>query len=430
MRTGRALVVFAAGVLLLARPGVAENWPQWRGPFFNGSTTETNLPEKFSPTENVVWTADVPAAGGATPIVWDDRVFVSAQEAGSNELWAMCLSRADGKVLWKRPMGDGFTNRMGNTGASPSPITDGKRVWFYYGTGRLAAMDMDGKAIWQRNIAADHGEFEILWAYASTGLLYKGKLYIPVLHANHRIPNRNISYLLCVDPLTGKDVWKCPRITDAEGESRQAFITPFPHEAPGGWQVLLLGGNYLTGHDPANGKVLWKSEDYNPSKDKWWRTVPSAVATGDVAIGSAPKGGRLFAVRTTAADGKPAGSEVWRTRYNSPDVATPLIYKGKLFILDGRKKELVCMEPETGKVVWKGELGGKAVFQASPTGADGKIYCINLAGEAVVASAGDEFKILHRVQMGAKGDRSTIVAACGQLLVRAGGKLYCIAKKG
>ena len=426
MKTCATVLVVLAGAL--AGTAAAENWPQWRGPALNGSTTETGLPAKFSATENVIWSADLPGIGGATPIVWGENVFVSAMEPDSKKLWAVCLGAADGKVRWKLPMGEGFTNKMGNTGASPSPITDGKTVWFYYGSGRLAATDLSGKVLWQRNIQEDHGEFEILWAYASSPLLYEGRLYIPVLHADHRKADRDISYLLCVDPATGKDIWKCPRITDAKGESRQAFITPFPLAGKGGWQVLIHGGDYLTGHDPADGKMLWKSSDYNPSKNMWWRTVPSAVGADGVAVGYAPKGGRMFAVRTEPGDGKPAGSDLWQTRYNSPDVCTPLIYRGRLFVLDGRKKELVCMDLKTGQVHWKGDLPAKAVFQASATGADGKVYCINLDGEAVVASAGDSFEVLHHVAMGGKNCRSTIAAANGRLFLRTDTKLYCIGK--
>ena len=430
-KTPGVLIVGALVVVLSAGPGRGENWPQWRGPFFNGSTTEKDLPTKFSPTENVVWSADLPGVSGSTPIVWNDRVFVTAMEPASKKLWALCLNGTDGTVRWKRPMGKGFTNQMGNTGASPSPITDGKGVWFSFGTGQVTAMDMAGKVRWQRDLQKDHGAFEIMWRYGGTGLLYAGRLYIAVLHGDHNVGGRrDVSYLLCVDPATGKDLWKRPRVTDAPRESRQAYITPFPLVRKDGVQILLHGADHLTGHDPTDGRELWRSPNYNPRKNAWLRTVPSAVGDGDVAVGCAPKGGRLFAVRTVASDGEKAGSLLWTTRRNSPDVCTPLIYQGKLFVLDGRKKELVCMEPRTGKVIWQGKLGAKAVFQASPTGADGKVYCINLHGEAVVVSAGEKFEVLHRANMGGRGVRSMIVAAGGRLLIRTDTKLYCIGKKG
>jgi outer membrane protein assembly factor BamB len=430
MRIGRAWIACCAGVLLAAGVAAAENWPQWRGPLLNGSTTETDLPTKFSPTENVTWVAEVPAAGGATPIVWDDRVLLAAQEREEgHKLWAICLGRSDGKVLWKHPMGTGFANRMGNTGASASPITDGQTAWFFYGTGDLAAFDMDGKVIWQRNIAKDHGRFEMLWDYGGTPLLYKGKLYLAVIHGRHDSSTPAPSYLLCMDPKTGKDLWKTVRDNDAVGESRQAFITPVPYEGPGGPQILLTGGDHLTGHDVNDGKCLWQSSTYNPTKNRWWRTVPSPAACGEAVIGCAPKGGQLFAVRAVDGEGQKAGSDLWVARYNSPDVCTPLVYKGRFYVLDGDKKVMVCMEPKTGQVVWKGELGGKAVFQASATGADGKAYCINLNGEVFVVSLGEKFELLHRVEFGGSPCRSTIVAAGGQLFIRTDAKLYCIGKR-
>lgn len=429
-RAWTLLILSAAWAGALPAGADAANWPQWRGPAFNGSSGETNLPTTFSPTENVTWSVELPGVSGSTPIIWDDYVFVSAQEPASKKLWAMCLGRGDGKVRWKHPMGTGFANKMGNTGASASPITDGRSVWFFYGTGRLTAMDLAGRVLWQRDIPGDHGKFELMWDYGASALLHGGKLYVAVLHGDHRIRGRrDISYLLCLDAKTGKDLWKRPRVTDAPQESRQAYITPIPLLREGGVQLLILGGDYLTGHDPADGRELWRSKSYNPRRNPWWRTVPSGVGAGDVAVGCAPKGGRLFAVRTADAGGGKAGSELWSSRRHSPDVCTPLIYNGRLFVLNGLKKTLVSMDLRSGKVLWQGRLAERGVFQASPTGADGKIYCINLLGEAVVASAGESFKVLHRVQMGGKGCRSSIAVADGQLFLRTDTKLYCIGKR-
>jgi len=130
-----------------------------------------------------------------------------------------------------------------------------------------------------------------------------------------------------------------------------------------------------------------------------------------------------------AALGRSAGSWVWDKRASSPYVCTPLFYQGKLFVLVGIRKKMLCLDPKTGRTIWEGDLGGKAVFQASPTGADGKIYCINMKGEAVVLSAGDRFEVLHRASMGGSGCRSTIAVAGGQLFLRTDTKLYCIGKR-
>ena len=436
MRANRSRIAWLLGVVTMAgvaAPMMAENWPQWRGPALNGSSTETGLPDKFGATENVAWVADVPGMGGGSPVVWEDYAFLAAQDANAaHKLWAICLNRADGKCRWKHPMGTGLANKMGNTGASASPITDGKTVWFFYTQAVLTAFDMDGKQLWQRDIPKDHGKIEILWDYGSSPLLYKGKMYVNVIQGSHTAKTPAEGFLLCLDPATGKDLWKHERPTDAIGESRQAYSTPYVFEGPGGGtQIVLTGGDHLTGHDASDGHELWRSASYNRGKDHWWRTVPTVVTCGDVAIGCAPKGGPLFGVRT--ATGKrerdTAGSEVWTTRYNSPDVCTPLVYNGKLFVLDGDKKQLLCMDGATGKVDWKGDLPAKANFQASASGADGKIYCIDLAGEAFVVSAGEKFEVLHKAELAGAGCRSTIAIAGGQLFIRTTDKLYCVGKK-
>ena len=436
MSTQRTLTACVAGVFLVAGSAGAADWPQWRGPFFNGSTTESDLPAKFSQTENVAWTADLPGAGGSTPIVQGDNVFISAGHPRTRALYALCLNRADGKLRWQREMGVGFSRR-GNTGASPSPIADGDRVFFYYGTGTLAAFDLDGQPLWKREVAKDHGAFELMWGYGASALLYKGKLYVPVLHGDHRSRNPPESYMLCIDPKTGKDVWKHVRRTDARGESRQAYTTPIPLEGSKGASILLVGGDYLTAHDPASGKETWRSEDYNPRKNRWWRTVPSAVVVGGVIVncpptgepGLPPKGGRMFAVRIGPSKQLGPKKPAWIVTRNCPDVCTPLAYAGKLFVLDGGAKVMVCMDPDTGKVHWRGRLRGRGKFEASPTGADGKVYCMNHDGQVVVLSAGDKFEVLHRAEMGGRGCRSTIAVAGGQLFIRTSEKLYCVGKK-
>ncbi len=427
MKTPDLRPVWLGAVLVLLASGAsAENWPQWRGPHFNGSSTETGLPTTFSATENVAWTADLPGVGGATPVVWNDYVFVTAQVPRSNELWALCLSARDGTVRWARRMGRGFRNKQGNTGASPSPITDGRNVWFHFGTGELAAFDLAGRQVWRRNIAEDHGPFEVLWDYGATGLLYDGRLFIPVIHGGpHRGRGKGdgTGFLLGVDPATGRDLWKRPRPGDAVRESRQAYTTPTPFEAGGSRRVLVTGADYVTAHDAATGKEVWRSPTYNPRRDPNYRTVVSPAVTDGRVVVCPPRGARRF---YAAAVGR--ADWAWEKAAPSPDVCTPLVYRGKVFVLVGTHKRLLCLEPETGRTVWDGDLGGRARFQASPTGADGKIYCISMKGEVVVLAAGDRFEVLHRADLGGTGVRASIAVAGGRLFVRTDRRLYCIGR--
>ncbi|HEV7868516.1 MAG TPA: PQQ-binding-like beta-propeller repeat protein, partial [Chthoniobacteraceae bacterium] len=219
--TPRILLLAA---LAFALPAQAENWPQWRGPAFNGSSSERGLPSTWSATEGVKWSVPMPGPSGATPAIWGDAVFVSTPDANKN-LQLMCLNRKDGSVRWQKQVGTGdITKGKGNM-ASPSPITDGKAVYALFGTGDLAALDFQGNVLWQRNLGNDYGKFSIMWIYGSSPLLYKDKLYLQVLQRTPvppDYPNVNDgkterdSYLLCLDPATGKDLWRQVRPTDAK----------------------------------------------------------------------------------------------------------------------------------------------------------------------------------------------------------------------
>ncbi len=147
-------VGLAAMILLLANARLlrAENWPNWRGPSFNGASPERNLPVTLSKTNGVRWAAELPGPSAATPIIWGDRVFVSSTDAKAKTLLAIGLDRRTGRQLWQQQVGIGFNKDDRSNYASPSPVTDGNLVWFYYGNGDLAAFDMDGKPVWARNV--------------------------------------------------------------------------------------------------------------------------------------------------------------------------------------------------------------------------------------------------------------------------------------
>lgn len=414
---------------LMAR---AEDWPQWRGPNQNGSSPATGLPEALSP-ETLAWSADLPGPSAATPIISGDRVFVTAQEPTTKKLLAIALSRKEGKILWTREIGlANSANKMADL-ASPSPIADGSRVIFFFGTGDLACFDYDGKPIWSRNIQTDYGSFNILWLYASSPLLFQGKLYIEVLQRDKPIngnppPTPVDSYLLALDPVTGKELWRQVRPTDAVAEAREAYTTPVPMETPQGWELVIVGGDFVTGHDPANGREIWRSVDYNPTKINHWRTVTSATIAGDLVIACPPKTGTIFA--TKPGSGDLSKNPAWTSDLAS-DVCVPLYYDSKLYILNGDKKTLTCVDPKTGDKLRTAQLDSKKVFRTSPTGADGKIYFMNEGGDVWVVAA-DSFKVLFEASLvankSAPRSRSTITVADGQVFVRTAERLMVFGK--
>lgn len=442
-RTVLRTLVLSLATIVSAAPLRAENWPQWRGPALNGSSRATGLPDKLDPDQTLAWSARLPGPGAGTPIVWENRIFLSALDSQSKKLLALCLDRRSGNVLWRKEVGQGFVANPRNNMASPSPITDGRTVWFYYGTGDLVAFDVEGKQLWARNIQRDHGNFNIQWIYGSSPLLYENKLYVQVLHRD--VPTGRgrgqgaggaggpaESYLLAVDPQTGKDLWKVVRPNEAREESKESYGTPMPFFGSPRKQVVLIGGDVVTGHDAETGKELWRAGDWNPSKIGHWRIVPSVLTAEGICIACAPKGGPVMAIKAGGEGDVTKSHMLWKTKEFSSDVCVPLYYKDQLYVLDGDAKKLTCVDLTTGKPKWSGSLGGDAVFRASPTGADNKIYCMNERGAVWVVSADQPFKILHQADLGGAAEyptRSSIAVSDGNVFVRTSDTLYCFGKK-
>ncbi|MBI3881287.1 MAG: PQQ-binding-like beta-propeller repeat protein [Verrucomicrobia bacterium] len=415
----------------------AADWPQWRGPNFNGSSPETGLPAKFGKTEGVAWAVPMPGPSASATIIFGNAVFISSGDKNSQSLVAMCLDRKTGKIVWQNKIADGYSRDNKSNYSSPSPVTDGKLVFFYYGNGDLVAFDVTGKKIWQRNIQKDYGEFAYQWTYSASPLLFNGKLYIQVLQRDQPVHDHGKiggeSYLLALDPATGKTLWRhvCP--TEAQAESREAFSTPVPFEHNGRWELLVLGGDMISGHDPATGKEFWRWGTWNDQRIGHWRLVPSAVAGGGVVLACAPKKEPVFAVKLGGNGKLPDSAIAWKSEKPSSitaDVPTPLFYQGDFFILSDNTKSLSRVEPATGKVKWTVATPGTKKYEASPTGADGKIYLMNFAGDVVVVNAADG-AVLNNAAMGEPGDnetRSVVSVASGQLFIRTNTKLFCIGK--
>lgn len=424
-------------VSLLVSCARAENWPQWRGPFLNGSTTETNLPANWSKTENIAWVTPLPGYSGATPVVWEDTVFVSSPDDQKN-LLLLCLERKTGAVRWQKTVGTGDREKGRNNMASPSPVTDGRLVAILFGTGHLAAYDFRGKELWSRDLAKEYGHFAINWLYGSSPLLYRDRLYVEVLQSNPIPPDytqaiddqpTRESYLLCLDPNTGKTLWRHVRKTDAFSEAQEAYTTPIPCPTEKGDQIILVGGNYVTAHDPSTGDELWRCAGLNDKSEPFWRIVPSPVVAAGLVIACGPKRDPVLAIRPDGR-GLVTGSHTsWKFKESPSDCATPLYYQGKLFVFDGDRQVMTCLDPKTGEKKFQGKLSVHEIFRASPTGADGKIYCVSENGTVVVLGAGDEFKVLSTVEMGEGPVRASIAIAHGHLLIRTAKNLYCVGEK-
>jgi outer membrane protein assembly factor BamB len=385
----RTVLTLTLGLALVVSLS-AEDWPQWRGPGLNGVSSEKGLPSRWSTTENVAWKLAMPSRSGSTPIISGNTIFLNvatAMNTGELELWA--VDRTKGAVTWKRPLGGGNNQQRKQNMSTPSPVTDGTTVWVMTGTGVLKAFDFKGGELWARDIQKEYGAFGLNWGYASSPLLHDGALYIQVLHG---MKTDAPSYVFKVDGKSGKTIWKVDRPTDAITESPDAYTTPLLVQVGKTSEVVITGGDIVTGHDPATGKELWRSDGLNPENNPYNRIVASGLVVGDVVIAST-RNKPMLALRPGGRGNVTATHRLWSFDYG-PDVPTPVSDGTLLYVLRDNGV-LHALDVKTGKVVYGPERLKAGAYSASPVIADGKIYAISEnEGLTSVIAAGPKFQVL------------------------------------
>ena len=452
--TAVMLAIYAA---TLGGTGVfaAENWPQWRGPHLDGTSTETGLPTVWSDTENVAWTLEVSEESwtGSTPIIWGDTIFLSvsyvergdaafrrrggrrgaqsrppspAQRESEGlsrqvELWR--VDRRDGSVVWKRFLSDNDRQVRKQNMSSPSPVTDGEHVWAMTGTGWLRAFDYDGNELWSRNISSDYWSFGLNWGFASSPLLHEDALYVQVLHG---MRTDDPSYLLRIDKMTGETVWMVERPPDARRESPDAYTTPALLRYDDIFEIVITGGDVVTGHDPETGVELWRSEGLNPRNNGAYRIVASPLVVGSIII--APTRVRpMLALRGGGRGDVTTSHRIWSFD-DGPDVPTP-VSDGELLYVVQDNGVVHALDVASGDLVYTNRRLEPGTYSASPILADGKIYATSEDGNTTVFRAGREFEVLATNTLPGY-TLSTPSVADGHLYLRAGGILYAIGEPG
>ena len=413
------------------------NWPQWRGPNGNGISPSAGLPTRWSQgSENITWSAPLPSWSGGSPIVWDDRIFVTSpskpedgilqqvtgNDAGGESLLLLCLSRADGSELWRRELDTGNDMHRKHNNTSPSPVTDGVLVWAVTGTGMVTALDMKGQKVWKRDLQKEYGDFGLQWGYASSPLLVDGKLIVEVLHGQH---TDDPSYVIAFGAAKGELLWRQERPTDAVAESPDAYTTPALIEHGTRRQIVVSGGDYATGHDLATGAELWRLGGLNPEKRHNYRIVGSPVVAGDMLFVPTRKK-PLQAFRL--AGGVPGTDPVWTWNgAGAPDVPTPVSDDGYFYMVDDRGM-VTCLDATNGNAVWGPHRTPEGTVSASPVLADGRLYITNENGVTTVMAAGPQLQQLAVNQLDGSYTLSSMAVAGNQLFIRTGTHLYCIAE--
>lgn len=442
MQRSIVLLVFLLAGLAFGE-GPESNWPQWRGPHHNGtSSTAAALPVRWSATEHVKWRVKAESWSAATPIVWDDVVLVTSAEAGFNEplkyeqgggrlnarpestgsdkLYLLALNRADGKLLWKKETGGHNKIYRKHNMASPSPVTDGEKIWVLTGVGTLTAFDFQGNQLWQRDLQADYGQFGLNWGYASSPKLYQDRLFVQVLHG---MTTDDPSYVMAIDKDSGKNLWRVERPTDAPRESPDNYATPIVIEVDGQQQLLVSGGDYVTGHDMATGKELWRLGGFNPTADGSYRTIASSVVVGDMVFTSSREGRPFIGFKPGGSGDVTGKAEVW-TNNMGPDVPSPTTDGKRLYVVNDRGI-LSVLDPKTGEVIGERKRLEPGTYSASPLLADGKIYATSEDGATTVVRADASLETLAVNKL----DEYTLAspAAAGkQIFIRTMEYVYCI----
>lgn len=447
-----ALVGVAVVWAVAAEP--VGSWAQWRGPQQNGTAPDAkDLPVSWSETENVKWKLDLPSWSAATPIIWGDTVLVTSAQEGFSELQSysqqggrgkkggpkpqaapdsgakndkillLAVDRNTGKVRWTKEIGDGNRVYRKQNLASPSPVTDGRHIWTMTGAGSLRCFDFSGKQLWARDIQAEYGKFGLNHGYASTPLLHKGKLYVQVLHG---MKTDEPSYVFAVDPKTGKTLWKVDRPTDATHESPDDYSTPVIVTVDGKEQLVISGGDYVTGHDLANGREIWRMGGFNPNAERFYRTIASSIVIGDTVYTTSTRGKPFIAFKASGQGDITSTATVWSNNDGS-DVPTPTTDGKLIYVVDDRGI-VSALNAKSGKAVWGPERAEPGTYSSSPLLADGKLYATNEDGVTTVLKAGGTFEILSVNRL----DSHTLaspVAVGRQLFLRTADKLYCFEKQ-
>jgi outer membrane protein assembly factor BamB len=406
--------------MLCAAPVTAENWPQWRGPLLNGLSAETNLPVRWSKTENIAWKLALPAWSGSTPIVWGDRIFLNVAEGRNLSLWS--VDRTRGALVWKRPLGAGNTRMQKQNMSSPSPVTDGRHVWAMTGTGVIKAFDFEGTELWARDIQKDYGQFGLQWGYGSSPLLFEDSLYVQVLHGMN---TDDPSYVLRISKANGRTIWRVERPTSARRESPDAYTTPALLRYGTSVEIVVSGGDVVTGHDTNNGRELWRASGLNPDNDGSQRIVASPVIHGEMIF--APSRERPMLALKPGGRGDVSRSHVLWSFMNGPDVPTPVTDGRYLYLINDRGI-MWCLDAKTGQQIYGRQRVRPATYSGSPVLADGKIYITDEDGVTSVVQAGPTFALLAENDLGEYTLSSPAVSE-GQIFIRTDSFLYAIGQR-
>ena len=398
----RSALLSLAALLLTSLPAEAENWPHWRGPRFDGTSLETGLPTTWRADDegmsNVLWRLDLPGWAASSPVIWDDRIYLTSTVKDSDELVVLAVDR-EGKEAWRQRVDAGaikvFAQLAHETNAaSPSPVTDGEHLYTLFGTGLLSSFDLDGTVRWHVNLTERYGKPNMYFGLSTSPLLLGDRLFLQLLHTDAQL-------VVALDTATGKEVWRQERATDARDECLHAYtsVVPFRSSDNAPTALLVHGADYITAHDFADGREVWRYGTLNPQDNynSTFRLVASPVSAEGLVVVPTAKRGPVFGLRPGTAPAPPAATpvaEAWKLDAGTPDVPSPILADGLVY-LAGENGRLTVLDAATGATVYA-ERVHQSPHRGSPVLADGKLYLTGTDGTVSVIKAGRSFEVLAK----------------------------------
>jgi outer membrane protein assembly factor BamB len=452
-------------ILVLFITSCTQNWPQFRGAENNLVIAAKNLPDSWSPSENIRWSTGIEGDSWTSPVVWDNKIFVTsaipvkvapaperqappprpqAEATGTSDSgqnpppptqrppdpeegqsfleeiyrWEVsCLDLETGEILWKEVAKEGSprTKKHRATNyASETPVTNGKRLYAYFGNNGLYCYDLEGTLLWEKDL----GAYPTLngWGTGSSPVLYKDMLYV-------QVDNEESSFLVALDAESGEEIWK------KERDELTNYSTPIIWKNSKRTE-LVTTGKTARSYDPLTGNLIWELEIAG------YYTIPSPVARQDkLYLGNAgfrDTPGTLFCVVAGAegnispADGESTSSGVLWSNPDAPTAnPTPLLYEGLLYVLGSRGGEFTCIDASTGELVYQEKIENVAACWASPWIYEDKIFFTDEKGMTQVLQAGRNFELLHQNALEDKFWAS-IAVSNDAYIMKGTEQIYCI----
>lgn len=406
---------FSATLWVATHAQANNNWPNWRGPSFNGVADAGTYPTEWTQDKNVKWKIELPAFGSSTPAVWGDKIFVTSPRGEENVIFCFDLK---GDKQWEAKIGNqrAGKHKMGS-GSNPSPVTDGKHLWVYFKSGDFGCLDFDGKVVWSTNLQSEFGDDTLWWDLGTSPVLTEKHVVIACMQDGP-------SYLAAFGKADGELAWKHDRTFEVPKENDQSYTTPIVTMRDGKEEIIVLGADLVTGHSAVDGKQTWKVGGLNPKNAGYWRSISSPVLDNGILYAPYARGKTITAIKIGGTGDQTKESTLWVKDGISIDVPTPTVKDGKLYICND-KGAIECIDQKSGDTVWKTELKkSRGKFYASPIIAGDHIYSTREDGVTFVVNLKTK-KVVSENDLGAKTAASPVFVN-GMALIRTAEALYCI----